>query len=58
MDCPKHGEVYLFKELLPDGGARVHCVHQNCVWNEVIEDRHKHEGIPTRKEMLQMWGEA
>lgn len=40
--CPEHGIAYLYKELLENGKAILHCLASDCQWKSEPTDRHEH----------------
>ena len=42
MECPEHKVAYLYKELLEDGKAILHCLSPGCEWKSEPTDRHLH----------------
>lgn len=50
--CPICGESWgLYKEILDNGQAQIHCMKSNCQWRSQPMDRHWLKVYPTREEL-------
>lgn len=56
MNCPNnHPVAYLYKQLLPDGKAKICCNASGCNWESKPFEKEEHKHIETFSEKKKTW---